>query len=249
MNTMEETASPLASPPPVKVGVVEDELIIAGSICAMLRGMAYAVPPPCTGYDEALAMLRQDRPDLVLLDINLGEKGRDGIDIARYIRSNLQMPFIFLTANSDAATLARAKEVTPNAFLVKPFLKEDLYTAIEIALHNFYTAGGGQNAHVQPGYLYIREGSVQYRVPVQEIQYLMSSHVYVHVYTDTRRYLVRTALQQYLEQPGLGSFIRIHRGCAVNRDRITRVTATHVYIGNTALPVSRTYRHALPAQL
>jgi DNA-binding NarL/FixJ family response regulator len=46
------------------------------------------------------------------------------------------MPIIFLTANSDRNTIERSKQTRPNAFLVKPFSNEDLYTAIEISLFN-----------------------------------------------------------------------------------------------------------------
>ena len=232
-----------------KIGIVEDEIIIADSIRAMLRGMSYIVPEPCCDYNEAIAMLHAEQPDLVLLDINLDGARQDGIAIAAYIREHLQMPFIFLTANSDAATLARAKTVTPNAFLVKPFLQEDLYAAIEIALHNFNTAGSYAAVNGAKDYLFIKEGGLLHKLFFSDILYLESEHVYVAVYTTNKKYLVRTSLQQYMEQLDPTVFIRIHRGYAVNRFKIDKVAFTHVDMGGKIVPVSKKYRDDLLARL
>ena len=240
---------PLASALAAKVGIVEDEMIIADSIRAMLLGMNYTVPEPCYDYNGAIIMLHTEQPDLVLLDINLAGSEQDGIAIARYIRSNLHMPYIFLTANSDPGTVARAKEVTPNAFLVKPFLQEDLYSAIEIAMHNFYSAGHRPVVTGNNEYMLIKEGTVLHKVPQGDIRYLTSNHVYVGVYTAKRKYLVRTSLQEYLGQLDPQVFIRIHRSYVVNRHKIETITASHVHLGDTALPVSKKYRDALLAQL
>lgn len=246
---MQEAGLPSSSASPAtKVGIVEDELIIADSIRAMLTGMRYAVPEPCCDYEEAIAMLHAEKPDLVLLDINLAGSRQDGIAVARYIREHLNMPYIFLTANSDSGTLDRAKAVTPNAFLVKPFVREDLYTAIEIAVHNFHKAGGPAPA-ADKDYLFLKEGSIQHKVIIDEILYLESDHVYVTVFTAGRKYLVRASLQQYAEQLDPAVFIRIHRSYLVNRRRIEEVGFTHLRIGGKTLPVSRKYRDALLAQL
>ncbi|MBS1585797.1 MAG: response regulator [Bacteroidetes bacterium] len=231
-----------------KIGVVEDEIIIADSIRSVLRGMDYAVPEPCCDYDEAIAMLQQERPDLVLLDINLGGSEQDGIAVAKYIRENLQMPLIFLTANSDAGTVARAKAVTPDAFLVKPFQKDDLYAAIEIAIHNFYSAGktAGRPSRA---YMFIKEGTHFHKLHFDEILYLESDHVYVNIFTEQKKYLVRTSLQQYMEELDENTFIRIHRGYIVNKHKIDSVAPAQLNIGNKVLPISKKYRDQLLQQL
>ncbi len=247
---MQEAGLPFVSgTPAIKVGVVEDELIIADSIRAILTGMNYTVPEPCCEYEEAIAMLHHEKPDLVLLDINLAGHLQDGIAIARYIREHLNMPYIFLTANSDPGTLARAKAVTPNAFLVKPFLKEDLYAAIEIAVHNFYSAAHPAPAGNAKDYLLLKEGNVLHKVRMDDILYLESEHVYVNVYTAARKYLIRATLQQYADELDAAVFIRIHRSYIVHKHRIEQVGFTHLHIGDKELPVSRKYRDAVLAQL
>lgn len=229
-----------------KVGIVEDEIIIADSIRSVLKSMAYDVPEPCGDYKEAIAMLHTEQPDLVLLDINLAGSEQDGIAVARYIRDNMQLPIIFLTANSDAGTLARAKTVTPNAFLVKPFQREDLYAAIEIAMHNFYTAAQGKQSR---SYIFIKEGTQFHKVSFDDILYLESDHVYVNVYTAQRKYLVRTSLQQYLSELDENIFLRIHRGYVVNKYKIDSVAPAQLSIGGKTLPISKTYREELLKRL
>src|SRR5436305_5809772 len=102
----------------IKVGIVEDEMIIALGLIETLKGIGYEPGKPATNYTEALKMVAEEKPDILLLDIQLSGI-RDGIDIATVVRKDYSIPIIFVTANTDAATIARAKEVSPDAYLVK----------------------------------------------------------------------------------------------------------------------------------
>jgi DNA-binding NarL/FixJ family response regulator len=119
----------------IKVGVVEDEMIIAESICLALRKCNYDVVGPAMNFDDAIKIFKHEIPDILLMDINLKDV-RDGIDLAGIINQNFRIPVIFLSANADARTIERSKAARPRTFLVKPFKPEELYSAIEIALFN-----------------------------------------------------------------------------------------------------------------
>ena len=119
----------------IKVGIVEDEMIIAETISLALKKLDYFPIEPAYSYESAIRMLNNEQPDIVLLDINLNDE-LDGVDLAHYINIHYSLPIIFLTANSDRKTIERSKQTRPNAFLVKPFSNEDLFSAIEIALFN-----------------------------------------------------------------------------------------------------------------
>lgn len=119
----------------MKVGIVEDEMIIAETIFLALTKLGYLPTKPAFSYESAISMLEKEQPNIVLIDINLNDE-LDGVDLAHYINSNYSLPIIFLTANSDRNTIERSKQTRPNAFLVKPFSNEDLFSAIEIALFN-----------------------------------------------------------------------------------------------------------------
>ena len=119
----------------MKVGIVEDEMIIAETISLALKKLGYLPTKPAYSYESAISMLEEEKPEIVLLDINLNDE-LDGVDLAHYINANYSLPIIFLTANSDRNTIDRSKQTRPNAFLVKPFSNEDLFSAIEIAHFN-----------------------------------------------------------------------------------------------------------------
>lgn len=118
-----------------KIGVVEDEMIIAESICLALRKLNYEVVGPALNCDDAIQMLAEETPDLIILDIELNDT-RDGIELGDFVNKHYEIPIVILTAYSDIRTIERAKPIRPSAFLVKPFKKEDLYSAVEIALSN-----------------------------------------------------------------------------------------------------------------
>ena len=88
---------------------------------------------------QALALLETAEPDLALMDIRL--RGTvDGVELARLVRERYALPTLFLTAHSDAGTLARAKEVEPLGYLLKPFSDALFVATLEVALHNLRMA-------------------------------------------------------------------------------------------------------------
>lgn len=114
--------------------VVEDEKIIAKGLEKRLRGLGYTVAGLMGNGEEALAKVQALMPDLILMDINLGD-GIDGIETARRIHQLCEVPVIFLTAFSDDDTLQRAKLTEPHGYVLKPYEDKDLQTAIEIGLY------------------------------------------------------------------------------------------------------------------
>lgn len=120
----------------IKVLIVEDEPLIAENLAMYLNNHDFEVAGIAYDYEEGIHQLQKNKPDIVLLDINLeGEK--DGIELGAYIFSTVQVPFVFLTSYSDRATLERAKKVQPCGYLVKPFHEKSLLTTLEISLANF----------------------------------------------------------------------------------------------------------------
>src|SRR6476660_8248540 len=167
----------------IKIGIVEDEVVIAHTVESTLDDLGYEHCGPAFSYGEALELLETDKPDLLLLDINLAGK-RDGIDLAEKINLLYRLPFIFLTANSDLATIERAKKVKPHAYIVKPFNKEELFAAIEIAFSNY--SGNRNAAKPEPTdayhtkeYMFVRDGYVFRKIFFNGLLYLESDANYV----------------------------------------------------------------------
>ena len=119
-----------------RILVIEDEVIIADDLCMILKKLDYDVMEPALSYVEGVRKFDQGAPDLVILDIHLSE-GKSGIDIAHYILSKSDIPFIYLTSYSDSKTFEKAKKTMPYAYMIKPFDPVDVKATVEIAFTNY----------------------------------------------------------------------------------------------------------------
>jgi len=119
----------------IKLLVVEDESIVAMDIKMRLQNLGYTVPAIAYSGEDAIRMAAETRPDIVLMDIMLGE-GMDGVEAAEHIRQNFDIPVIYLTAYADEKTLSRAKITKPYGYILKPFEERELYSNVEIAIYN-----------------------------------------------------------------------------------------------------------------
>jgi len=112
--------------------VVEDEIITGMDLQKRLKNMGYNVPVVVSSGEEAIKKVKENNPDLVLMDINLdGEI--DGIEAASRIHSFSDIPVIYLTAFSDTKTIERAKITEPYAYMIKPLRDRELQINLEIA--------------------------------------------------------------------------------------------------------------------
>jgi DNA-binding NarL/FixJ family response regulator len=114
--------------------VVEDQRAVAGALRMRLRGLGYDVTAIAKDAVEAIEKASELQPDLILMDIRLGE-GMDGIEAAHRIRSHHDIPVIYISAHVDLKLLERARATQPAGFITKPFTTKDLMTAIDLALH------------------------------------------------------------------------------------------------------------------
>ena len=114
--------------------IVEDEVFIATGLQSKLEHFGYTVCGIASSGEEAIEKAIESHPDLVLMDIVL--KGEmDGIEAARRIRDQFQIPVIYLTAYGDDKILDRAKTTEPFGYLLKPFNERELQISIEICLY------------------------------------------------------------------------------------------------------------------
>ena len=119
---------------PIRILIVEDEILVAADIQNMVESQGYEVAGRATTGEEALAKVASADPDLVFMDIRL-PGGLDGVEAAGRIRSSFRKPVIFLTALSDDRTIQRAKMTEPFGYLFKPFDARELRVAVEMTVH------------------------------------------------------------------------------------------------------------------
>ncbi|CAA6809970.1 MAG: DNA-binding response regulator [uncultured Sulfurovum sp.] len=116
-----------------QVLIVEDMAITAMYIKNSLIKMGYSVTSIVSNYNDALNSIKQNTPDLILIDINLKGK-KDGIELAEAIQSNNLIPFIYLTSDHSDGTIERAAKTNPSAYLSKPIRHEEIKSNVHIAL-------------------------------------------------------------------------------------------------------------------
>ncbi|MBZ0265606.1 response regulator [bacterium] len=120
--------------PKAKIIVVEDERIVAWDIQQKLERMGYEVPSVLSEGEVVFQKAKEYKPDLILMDIHLlGQV--NGIEAARRVYHELNIPVVYITAYSDDDTINRAKLTEPFGYLLKPFEERELRTTIEISLH------------------------------------------------------------------------------------------------------------------
>ena len=233
--------------------IVEDEMVVSMMISDMLEELGYNVIEPVSNYDDAIISLKNSKPDIVLLDIQL-EGSKSGIDLAYYIKSKLNLPFIFLTSQSDSRTVESAKILNPNAYLLKPFTKDDLYTSIELAIHNFGNiifqedSSDLKNVIIKDAF-FVKSNNLFHKVKFTEKNYKKSDHVYVEIYTKNRDvHLIRSSMNDFCESIP-ANFFKVHRSYTVNLDHLDSINSLYVLIENHKIPIGVNYRQQLLQQI
>lgn len=239
---------------PIKILIVEDNVIIADDMQSMLEEIGYEVVDNVIVYEQAIEVLKNNHVDLVLIDIILASD-KTGIDLGKHIRQNYNIPFIFVTSNSDKATVENAKTVKPDGYLVKPFEQQDLYTSIEIALSNFNYArkenstdiaeSGGESFtsnSVLKDSIFVKKQHLYYRIQFGDIQFIKADNVYLEVNTVDKKFLVRSPLKDYLEKLPKHKFYRAHKSYIVNVDHIDAINSKDIMINNTLIPISKDFK-------
>lgn len=113
--------------------IVEDDIITATVIKKYLEKNNYCVVDIIEDGETAVSIAKTKRPDLILMDIFLKDS-IDGIEVAQRIKKSIDIPVIYLTADSSTATIERAKITEPFGYLVKPVDSAVLITNIELTL-------------------------------------------------------------------------------------------------------------------
>ncbi|TVL90827.1 ANTAR domain-containing response regulator [Streptomyces sp. SAJ15] len=136
MSTTEPADAQSHVPPQTtRVVIAEDEALIRLDLKEMLEEEGYSVVGEAGDGETAVALAREHRPDLVILDVKMPVL--DGISAAERIAADSIAPVLMLTAFSQRELVERARDAGAMAYLVKPFSKSDVVPAIEMAVSRF----------------------------------------------------------------------------------------------------------------
>ena len=226
---------------PIKVLIVEDELIIAESIKLYLSERGHITVGMAISYEQAITLIHAKTPELVLIDIRIyGEKS--GIDVAEYLNGlESKITFVILSSQYDQALVSQAAFIGASGYLTKPITKGTLWSTVEMVAQKA-TIQEFDNKYVE---VKIRKG--YHRISLNEILYIKSDHVYVEIVCENSKFLCRYSLSELIENINHPDFVRCHRSYAVNSRKITTYTSSKIWIGEAIIPVSAKYRTSLVA--
>lgn len=236
----------------IKILVVEDEILLALDIKALLSSMNYEVLDIVSSADKALRKLKED-PEIgiVLIDIVI-EGDKDGIELARIIRDRYDIPFIFLSSHFDTSLIERAKDVHPYGYLLKPVNEREVMIAIELALANFSGSHQKHSTSKTPwpqkdilqinDSLFLKKDHHFQRVTLNDILLLEADNNYTRIYSKSDQFLYSTVLKKMEEKLPSSLFLRVHRSYVINIQSVTGFEGNMLYIGEMRVPVSKQYR-------
>lgn len=241
----------------IRILIVEDEFIIAEDLKLQLEKLGYSVIGVANSYDKALLLLRKDEPDLMLVDIKLkGEK--DGISLAAKVKEAYNFPLIFLTSHADRKTVERAKKVHPDAYLIKPFEREDLFTSIEIAFANYVQKMAGEkesknldteSSAVLDDSIFVKKDHLLIKIRFADLEWIKAERNYLELHCRGSKHLIRSTLHDFLDKLPQNQFFQIHRSYAINLKHITAIKYSTVLLNQQEIPLGRSYIEALKEKL
>ncbi|CAN5504030.1 N/A [soil metagenome] len=237
----------------VKILVVEDEMIIAAKIAMQLNSLGYEVTGILPRGEDAIIQVGENKPDIILLDINL--KGKlDGIETAKNIQQLADIPVIYLTANSDEATFNRAKPTRPYAFISKPFKQLDLQRAIELTISRMAENETGpitenntdeEQPFILSDRIFVRHHEKMVKIIIADIWYIEADRNYCRIFSKQKEYMLAITLKAIEEKLPMRHFLRIHRSYVINVSHVDEVAEGHVIIAQKAIPLGKDMKEQL----
>jgi two-component system LytT family response regulator len=245
--------------------IVDDEPPARAKLLRFLEPLPdFRVLAEADTVEAAVAAITAHHPDVVFLDIQLGE--RSGFDVIEAIRGAESPHIVFSTAYSEYAV--RAFDVQALDYLLKPFDRQRFLRSIERVkieladpepgdleerVRRVLAAMPGQAAPIKQ--ILIRDRARAYFIPVDSIERLSAAGNYVEIHAAGKVHLVREPLAKLAAQLNAGEFIRVHRSHVVKLTAIAELQPMFhgdyelILRSGERLALSRRYKALLPASI
>ncbi|WP_088324074.1 LytR/AlgR family response regulator transcription factor [Polaribacter tangerinus] len=218
--------------------VVEDNLIIAEDIKICLENNNYNVVALVDNAEHALLEIKNNTVDIVIIDIVI--KGvLNGIDLAEIISVNYQIPFLFLTSNSDKKTIEKAIKVAPKAYITKPFTEADLFSSLALA---FRVEKSQKSELREKDFFIIKVAGDFKKIYIKDLLYVKSDGNYLSIVTKTNEYLTRMSFKELLHIVNSNTIFQVQKSYLVNTLNVEKYNSNHVFLDTQKVPIGRSYK-------
>ncbi len=236
-----------------RILIVEDDMIIAANISLQLTNLGYEVTGIETRGEEAVLHAQVNTPDIILMDINL--KGAlDGIETTKIIQKSIDIPIIYLTANTDDSSFLRAKETHPYAFIPKPLNKLQLQRTIALVIEQIkgkieIKENTSTPIEVLDDRIFVRHNGKMIKLLIDHILYIEADRNYSNVVTENGNYLITSTLKTIENELSNSRFLRVHRSYMVNICKLDVLGESHLEINRKVIPIGKSHREILFSRL
>ena len=247
-----------------KILIIEDEFIIANQLKNLLESEGYTIIGPSDDYNSSVSLIAKEMPDLIIADIRLHDDGEAGIKISEYVSKHYHIPVIFLSGYSDEETIHKARQTTPNTFLIKPkpLDKIQLLATVKMALPHSISATKlkaislkGKELDICEDYNHLKEKEkIDYIIRVIDTDEITFIETYNHYFKNTllirfnqskTGFLIREEIEN-IQKKLPHTFLRVHKSYLVNMKRIDGYRLPHyLLIHETSIPIGHKYQQEI----
>ncbi len=206
-------------PENLRVLVVEDDLSFQLGLEMILDELGYGILPPVDNSADALDTILSEKPDLILMDIDIHGK-LSGLEVADRIK-HLEIPILFITSHDNPEVYAAAKQTFFAGYIVKPMNRLTLESALDLIVEKItrhkevLVESKGERMSYSDTIL-VKKKHIFQKLNVGDIQYVQASGNFCMIITQNTKYSSRfkiTALEELLPTE---HFIRVHRSYIMN---------------------------------
>jgi two-component system LytT family response regulator len=205
----------------IRALIVDDERLAREKVRRLAEAEGgIVIAGECANAAEALAAIRRDKPDLVLLDIGL--PGESGFDVLRKLRGQKLPAVVFITAHDEYAI--RAFEVAAVDYILKPINRSRFQEALRRVKERI-AAGENAAERVLPliEHFVVKSRDRTWLIAYADVEWVQAEGKYVRVHTASGAHLVRQPISVVEQRLDRRKFLRIHRGTIVNIKRIAEM--------------------------
>jgi len=228
--------------------IVEDNIKFAEETSKLLESNNYKVVGIANDPISALRILKKEKPDLVLTEINLSHE-MDGIQLVHIIKNEYKIPFLYVTGHNDEEILERVRKTKPWGYVLKPHTEKELLVSIELALYKARDMQKNPEKKVfdkrlvpVSEYLFLKKNTKRLKVHVNEIRWIEAESNYSNIITDDGIFTASMSLKEFEQKTDFDNLMRVHRKYIVNIDRIDAITYDHILIDEANIPIGKYYK-------